>query len=378
VTSFADRFAPFDLAYLDAASQGPLPLAAVRAGREALALKERPYRIPSGLALTLTAEVRALYSRLFSCREEAVALTTGAGAAVNAVARGLDWKEGDEVVLPDGEFPSNDWPWRLLARCGVRVVRVKPPERAIAVTAEGLAAAVTPRTRVVAFAHVSYLHGGRLDPAPVVAAARAAGALTVVDGSQAAGAVPFDFGASGVDVYTACAYKHLLGPYGSAVALFSPAALERLGSGDLAWQSVKGSEDVSRLPRGELELRPGAVRFDAHEAASFGNLMPLADSLRLILEATPHGVQAHARALGDRILAKLPAAFVPASPLEPVQRSHIVCVAGRDPRATAAAHARLLAAKIQVALRGDRLRISPHLHNSDADVERLLAVLASE
>ncbi len=268
MTSFADRFAPFDLAYLDAASQGPLPLAAVRAGREALALKERPYRIPSGLALTLTAEVRALYSRLFSCREEAVALTTGAGAAVNAVARGLDWKEGDEVVLPDGEFPSNDWPWRLLARCGVRVVRVKPPERAIAVTAEGLAAALTPRTRVVAFAHVSYLHGGRLDPAPVVAAARAAGALTLVDGSQAAGAVPFDFGASGVDVYTACAYKHLLGPYGSAVALFSPAALERLGSGDLAWQSVKGSEDVSRLPRGELELRPGAVRFDAHEAAT--------------------------------------------------------------------------------------------------------------
>ena len=66
-----------------------------------------------------------------------------------------------------------------------------------------LAEEIGPTTRVVAFAHVSYLHGGRIDPAPIVEAAQRVGALTVVDGSQAAGAMPFDFGASGIDVYAA-------------------------------------------------------------------------------------------------------------------------------------------------------------------------------
>src|SRR5512134_1249205 len=114
-SAFADRFAPFDgVAYLDAASQGPLPLAAVRAGREALALKERPWRIGTQTYLSAVAEARGLAARLLGAREESVALVTGAGAVVNAVARGLDLGEGDEVLLPRHEFPSNDLPWRWL------------------------------------------------------------------------------------------------------------------------------------------------------------------------------------------------------------------------------------------------------------------------
>ena len=69
----------------------------------------------------------------------------------------------------------------------------------------------------------------------MVDAARRFGAITVLDGSQAAGALPFDFGASGVDVYAASAYKFLLGPYGCGLGLFSPQVLDRLAVGDLNW-----------------------------------------------------------------------------------------------------------------------------------------------
>ncbi len=376
---FADRFATFEgIAYLDAANHGPLPLAAVRAGREALALKERPYRIRNDLYFTLTGEVRALYARLFSCREDQVALTTGAAAAVNAVTRGLGLGDGDEVLLPRGEFPSNYYPWLWLARRGVRVVEVEPDDPTGAVSAERLASRVGPRTRAVAFAHVNYVHGGRIDPAPVVDAARRVGAVTVVDGSQAAGALPFDFGASGVDCYAASAYKFLLGPYGCGVGLFSPSLLDRIGVGDVNWWAVKGSEDFNHLPGPAFELRAGAQRLDAHEPASFNNLMPLAESLRLLLEATPAGVQAHCRALCDRILARLPAGFQAASPLDPARRSHLLCVAAASPQATAEAHARLAAAKVQASLRGDRLRIAPHLHSTEGDAERLVAALGAE
>jgi len=373
---WAERFAPFEgVAYLDAASQGPIPLAASRAGREALALKERPWRIGSPTYVSAVSEARALAARLLGAREESVALVTGAGQVVNVVARGLELGEGDEIVLARHEFPSNDLPWRWLGRRGVAVRVVEPDHPAGAVSAERLAEAVGPRTRVVAFAHVSYLHGGRIDPGPVVEAARRFGAVTVVDGSQAAGALPFDFGGSGVDVYAASAYKFLLGPYGCGLGLFSPQVLDRLAVGDLNWWSVRGAEGSDHLPE-HIELFPGAQRYDAHETAAFFNLLPLAESLRLLLEVTPAVVQAHARALGDRLLERLPAGFSAASPLEPGARSHILCLRAQTAAATQAAFERLRAAKVWVALRGERIRVAPHLYSGLEDVERLVAALA--
>ncbi|HSD21402.1 MAG TPA: aminotransferase class V-fold PLP-dependent enzyme [Anaeromyxobacter sp.] len=374
---WAERFAPFEgVAYLDAASQGPIPLAASRAGREALALKERPWRITETTYVSAVAEARSLAARLLGAREESVALVTGAGQVVNVVARGLDLGEGDEIVLAKHEFPSNDLPWRWLGRRGVTIRVVEPDHPCGAVSGERLAEAVGPRTRVVAFAHVSYLHGGRIDPGPVVDAARRFGAITVLDGSQAAGALPFDFGASGVDVYAASAYKFLLGPYGCGIGLFSAQALDRLAVGDVSWWAVKGAEDFHHPPT-QIELRPGAQRYDAHEPAAFFNLYPLAESLRLLLEATPAVVQAHARALGDHLLARLPTGFSPASPLEPGARSHIVCLSARTASATAVAFERLRAAKVWASLRGDRIRVAPHLYSTPEDVDRLLAELGS-
>ncbi len=374
--SFAQRFSSFEgYAYLAAASQGPLPLSAVRAGKEALRLKEQPWRLQTSMHHAVIREARGLVARLLGARDESVALTTGAGAAVNAVARGLEWAEGDEILLPAHEFPANDFPWRWLSRRGVRVRVVEPDRAAGAVSAEGLAREIGPRTRVVAFSHVSYLHGSRIDPGPVVEAARRVGALTVVDGSQAAGALPFDFGGSGVDVYAVSGYKYLLGPVGTGLGLFSPAALDRLSVGDINWLSVLGSENVSDLPTA-VELRPGALRYDAHETSSLNNLMPLAESLRLVIEATPARVQAHARTLCDRMLAGLPAGWDAASPLELEARSHILCLRGPSPARTEAAFEALRAAKVVTSLRSGRIRVAPHLYNEADDVDRLLAVLA--
>lgn len=373
--SFAERFASFEgHAYLAAASQGPLPLAAARAGKEALRLKEQPWRLTTEAQLAAVREARGLAARLLGARDDQVALLTGAGAVVNVAARGLELSEGDEVLLPAHEFPANDFPWRWLGRRGVRVRVVEPDRAAGAVSAERLAAEIGPRTRVVAFSHVSYLHGGRIDPAPVVEAARRAGALTVVDGSQAAGAVPFDFGGSGVDVYAVAGYKYLLGPIGTAIGLFSPAALDRLAVGDINWMSVIGAENVTELPTA-VELRPGARRYDVHELPSLNNLLPLAESLRLVIEATPAAVQAHARALCDRVLDGLPAGWEPASPLEPGARSHIVCLRGDSAGSTEDGFEALRAAKVVTSLRGGRIRVAPHLYNGPEDVDRLLGVL---
>jgi selenocysteine lyase/cysteine desulfurase len=373
--AYADRFAPTEgHAYLNAASKGPLPLAAVRAGREALELQERPWRLSPAAHGGLLAEVRALAARLLGARDESVAVVTGAGQVVNAVARGLELGEGDEVLLAPREFPANDLPWRWLARRGVKVRVAEPDHASGAISGARLAAELGPRTRVVAFSQVSFLHGGRIDPGPVAEAARRAGVITVLDGSQAAGALPFDFGASGIDVYATSGYKFLLGPYGCGLGLFAPQVLDRLAVSDVGWQAVVGADDYDHPPV-EVVLKPGAQRHDAHEPASPANLMPLAASLRLLLEVGPAAVQSHARALNDRLLAALPPGFEPASPLEPAARSHILCLRAGSPGETAAAFERLREAKVETSLRGGRIRVSPHLYNVPGDVDRLVEAL---
>jgi selenocysteine lyase/cysteine desulfurase len=120
-----------------------------------------------------------------------------------------------------------------------------------------------------------------------------------------------------------------------------------------------------------VALKPGAQRWDAHEPASPANLMPLTESLRLLLEVTPAAIQSHARALCDRLLAALPPGVEPASPLAPAARSHILCLRAGSPAETAAAFERLRAADVVTSLRGGRIRVSPHLYNVAEDVDRL-------
>jgi len=365
MTSWADRFASLDgVAWLDAAGRGPLPIATVRAAREGLALLERPQRVAAGYEAAHAAEARALAARLFTAREEAVSVVRSAAAAVALFAEALDLGPGDEVIVPEGDEAGLGEVWRMAARRGARLVSVAPAEGAVAVSAERLAGAiaVAKRPRLVAFSQVSARHGGRIDPPLVVAAARESGARVIVDASVAAGALPFDVGACAVDLYVAAAERHLLGPPGAALAFFSPAALSLLGAGVAA---------NSRVAPGAAGPLPGL------EPPGLPGLLAVAESVRLLVEVTPAAVQARARALCDRLLAALPPGFAPASPLDAAQRSHVVCFAAWDRRATAEAHRRLVDARVQTALVDDRIRVSPHLYSTESDVDRLLAPLAS-
>src|SRR5262245_50305445 len=109
--AFRDRFCDFDgVTYLDVASQGPLPRPAGDAARAAIAQKERPYLIADTTYFEAPRALRAEASALFGAPTSCIAITTGAGAAVNAVTRGLSWRAGDRVVMPPLEFPSNRYP----------------------------------------------------------------------------------------------------------------------------------------------------------------------------------------------------------------------------------------------------------------------------
>ena len=150
-----------------------------------------------------------------------------ATTALNIVARGLRLNPGDEILTTDHEYGAIDRMWRFLCRKTGAVYRVVPvplPVTTHGDLVERLWAAVTPRTRVLFFSHITSPTALILPAAELCRRARAAGVLSVVDGAHALGQIPLDLEAVGADVYTANAHKWLCAPKGSAFLYARPGA----------------------------------------------------------------------------------------------------------------------------------------------------------
>lgn len=188
-----------------------------------------------------------------------LAFATNTSAALNSVIRSLALGPGDEVLLGDAEYGGLLILWEHIARrTGARLVH-RPFD----------ALEPGPRTRVVFCSHVEWTTGRVNELAPVVAAARAAGALTIVDGAHAPGQIELDLEAIGADVYAGNAHKWLCAPKGSAFLYARPGVQELIEPAVLSWDWLEGATfperqrwQGTRDPAAFLAV-PAAIRFQA-------------------------------------------------------------------------------------------------------------------
>lgn len=364
-----------DRIFLDCANQGPFPKVTIRAVQAALELKKYPERITNQLYVELPEQTRTGLAKLIGARPSEIALTNGAGDGVNAVARGLAWRPGDEIVLPAGEFPANYYAWKHLENKGV-VVRQVPPGDGRFVTADDLVAQLSERTRLVAASYVSYAESNQIDVARVGAACRKRGIHLLVDASQAVGTLDFRVVDLQCDFLACCGYKWLLSPYGTGFFFIREELIEKLDVVDIRWLNVEGAENFNRLPRENWRLAPGARRWDAVEVSSFLNLSAMKASVYFLLKVGVEEIEQRARALSNYLVEKLPRdRCVLRSPREPERRGTFVCVAARTPKKTAELWETLRQRNIFVSLRQDALRIAPHIYNREWEIDRLIEVL---
>ena len=372
------EFADFDdVTYLDAATQGPLPLASAQAAKEALEWKKLPFLIPNGTYFDLPDRIRASIAKIIHAEPDDIALTSGASAGFAAVAAGIDWKKGDEVIVARGEFPAHFATWLPYEKAGKLTVNViAPAERFI--SADDYLPAISARTRIVSASLVRFDNGARLDARRVADACHAAGALFLLDASQCAGALPIDVGATGADFLVSSGYKWLLGPYGTGFFWARREWSDRLPDGPVYWQSLEGADNFHGLPLDALRVRAGARRWDSPETASFTNLAAFDASLSLVNSAGTDKIYEHAASLSRLVAERLPKdRCVLASPSNSERRGQFVCVAARSPEKTADLFKKLREEKIIVCLREGVLRISPHIYNTEHDVLRLIAAMST-
>jgi cysteine desulfurase / selenocysteine lyase len=358
--------------FINCAFHGPLPRVAEEALQIAVELRRNPSLIRTEYHFTFPDAYRREIGRLVGAAPSAVSLVDSATAGSAILANGLDWRDGDEVVIPAGEFPSNRLPWQQLARRGVRLVEVglgTGPDRE-----QRLIEALTPRTRILQVSWVSFTDGRRLDLAPLSDACWARGILFVVDGSQGIGGLPFDLRVTWCDVLIGVGYKWLLGPYGLGYVVIQPELAERLDVGNVNWFATNKSEDFNRLADLALGPRAGAMRFDMNETANFFNVAAGIAAVRYINTVTPAAIEVHAQGLIAHLTAGLPEGYTPMSAGDRL-RSNIFCFKGPSEDATARKHASLRRQRIAISSREGALRVSPHIYNTRDDIDRLLAAL---
>jgi selenocysteine lyase/cysteine desulfurase len=363
---------PDGVTYLNCAYMSPQLRSVRAAGEAALGMKAQPWRLKPEDFFTHPERLRELFARLVGADADGVALVPSASYGMAVAAANLRVREGQRLVVLAEEFPSNLYPWRELARrARAEVVTVACPEDGDWTRA--VLAQVDARCALVAVPHCHWTDGSWLDLARVGARAREVGAALAVDGTQSVGALPLDVGVVRPDFLVAAGYKWLMGPYSQGYLYVAPQYREGVPL-EQNWVVRQGSEDFSRLVDYRDAYQPGARRFDVGERSNFQLVPMAAAALGQVLEWGVEEIQGTLRALTDRVARGATGLRLEVAPAAH-RVGHLIGLRRRGGYAPVVAQ-RLAALDLHVSVRGDTLRVSPHLYNTPEDVDRLLAALA--
>jgi selenocysteine lyase/cysteine desulfurase len=363
---------PDDVTYLNCASMSPQLRTVTAAGIEAVRAKASPWTLRSDDWFVHAEPLRALFGRVIGADAESVAIIPSVSYGLAVAAANVPIRAGQSIVVLEREFPSGTYTWRELARrTGARIVTVtrEPGES----WTDAVIAALDENVALVAAPACHWTDGSLVDLERLAPAARAVGAALVIDASQAAGAHPIDVATIQPDFLCSVGYKWLLGPYSLGYLYVAPKYHERGVPIEQTWMSRAGAEDFTSLVDYVDEMRPGARRFDMGEFSQFTLLPMSAAALTQVLEWGVPRIAAGIGRLTARIAAET-AALGCTVPMEADRVRHIVGV--RLPRGLPSGFTeRLAEARVFVSLRGDSIRVAPHLYNDDRDVDRFIAVL---
>ena len=361
-----------DRVWINASHQGPLPDVAAEAATDAIRWKQRPnHLITPELFTSVPERVRAGFASVIGARPDQIALANSASYGLHVVANGLGLGADDEVVVAANDFPSDILPWMNLAPDGVEVRAIEPAGSVV--TPDEVAAAITPRTRVLCLTWVHSLSGQIIDLDAIGSLCRANGVVFVVNGSQGVGGIPIRVADHPFDALVSVGFKYLCGPYGTGFLWLHDDLVDRLRPAKLYWLSAFTADDLAqpRLDLDSLDLPAGAARHDVFGTANFFNYAALGASVDLISGIGVDRIYPHNLATADDLIARLDPTRYEVQDRGPEHRRLAIVFVRPLAEDLASFGRRLDGAGIDVAKRVGMARFSPHLYNTDADIDRI-------
>ena len=362
---------PDDVAYLNVAYTAPLLHAAANAGRDAIQAKQNPWTVTSNDFFSSVETVRNLFAGIVGCDSDCVAIIPAVSYGIALAEKNLPVEEGQSIVVLHDQFPSNVYSWRSLASRKNAVIKTVPRPDDNDWT-PALLESIEDNTAVVAVSNCHWTDGTLIDLEKIGEQCRSKGAALVVDGIQSLGAMPFSVERVQPDFLVAGTHKWLLGPYSYGFCYVDTKWHQGMGLEE-NWMNRADSEDFSRLVDYRDNYQKGARRFDMGESSNF-ILSPIAAAaLRQILDWGVENIavmlQAKTDAIADRTT-EIGLVVAPGNARAP----HLIGIS--KPGGFRKELPNLLAQKkIFVSVRGESIRIAPHLYTSDEDIERLFSAL---
>ncbi len=362
---------PENVAYLNCAYTTPLLKAAQEAGRTAIQAKANPWTITSADFFTTAETARELFARLVGCKSDDVALIPAVSYGIALAARNLPVARNQTIVVLEDQFPSNVYAWMRVASEKNAVVKtVEHPKDSDWTPA--VLETIDTSTAIVAVQNCHWTDGTLLDLVKVGEKCRTMGAALVVDGIQSLGAMPFSIDRVQPDFLVAASHKWLLGAYSFGFCYVAP---KWHGGMPLEenWFNRADSENFARLVDYRESYQAGARRFDQGEASNF-ILSPIAAAgLRQILEWGVKNIAETLRSKTNAIADRAQQMGLCAAPAH-FRAPHMIGVS--KPGGFREDLPLLLAQdNVFVSVRGESIRISPHVYSTDEDINRLFAVL---
>jgi len=314
-------------------------------------------------------EYRAEIARFIGVDSDEIAILRNTGDGANAIAAGLRWESGDEIILGDNEFPSNAYPWLACRDFGVKVRLLETGKQRL--TPDVLRAHMTKRTRIVTLSWVSFEDGYRHDLAALAEIAHEYGAWLCVDVMQALGAFPLDARATGIDAVYAGGAKWLMALQGVSFLYLRKPLIEELRVAAPGWRSRENIWDFLKY---DQPIVSDATRFEGGTLNIVGALS-LAQSMR-VLAAAEDRIAKHVLNLTDQLyegISRLGGRIISDRRRETSSGIVTFTIPHCDPIAMGKT---LQKEKIVTTYRSNGIRVSPHGYNTHGEINHLLDVVS--
>lgn len=369
---------PEDIHFINCAYMSPLLKSVEHAGIEAIYLKRNPVLIPPVSFFTLTEIIKEKYAQLVNAPDfRQIAMINAASYGMATAIKNAPDNRRHKAVTIAEEFPSTVYSLRRWCKThNAKLEMVKPPnyrENRGKIWNERIIEAIDNDTAMVAMSMVHWADGTLFDMEAIGKRCKETGTMLIVDGTQSVGAYPIDVQKMNIDALVTPAYKWMMGPYGSGCAYYSEEFNEGIPLEE-SWLNRANARDFSALTNYTDEYMPGAARYNMGEFSSFIHLPMLEKSIDQLLAWTPEFIQHYCAELTQ--------------PLMQFLNEHDFAVEKKGYRAD---HLfgfylpgylnkhylmeELTTKKVMVSLRGDAIRVSPHVYNTPENIQALLECL---
>jgi selenocysteine lyase/cysteine desulfurase len=371
---------PPSVTYLNCAYMSPLLKVVEKEGINGLRRKRNPVDVSQQDFFTDSENLREEYGKLIHAEVKRIAIIPSVSYGMAVVAKNLNIKKDQHILVATEQFPSNYYPWKTLCdETGASIKAVAPPEGFVDRGKrwnEQILESIDSNTRAVALGNVHWADGTLFDLVAIRKRTKEVGALLIVDGTQSVGALPFDVEKIQPDALICAGYKWLFGPYSIGLGYFG----EYFDNGkpvEENWINRLHSEDFSSLINYQQHYQPCALRYDVGEHSNFILVPMMLKALEQLNNWGVERIQEYCKAItASSVLRLKENGFIIEE--EQWRGGHLFGVrlpAGADLEKVKAA---LLKHKVYVSVRGNSIRVAPNVYNHELDMKRLTKVLLSE